>query len=150
MESREALEHALSEFPGALLLVSHDRALLDAVGTRTIALEQGRLHSYMGGWPEYLRVREARARAASAKPTATRKRARSQPQRKRPATGERDQASLEREIEQAESKLRVLEDELADPTAWSTPEKTAEHAARHEQAKQALEELYRRWEETAV
>jgi ATP-binding cassette subfamily F protein 3 len=58
LESREALEQALREFAGALLLVSHDRALLDAVGTRTIAFEDGALRSYMGGWPEYVRERE--------------------------------------------------------------------------------------------
>jgi ATP-binding cassette subfamily F protein 3 len=58
LDSREALEDALRSFAGALLLVSHDRALLDAVGTRTIAIEDGRLRSYAGGWPEY--VREAR------------------------------------------------------------------------------------------
>src|SRR5208283_733150 len=41
IESREALEDALRSFPGAILLVSHDRALLDAVGSRTIAVEDG-------------------------------------------------------------------------------------------------------------
>ena len=56
LESREALEHALGEFQGSLLLVSHDRALLDAVGTRTVALEDRDLHSYVGGWPEYVRA----------------------------------------------------------------------------------------------
>src|SRR5205823_5855503 len=61
LESREALEQALKEFKGALLLVSHDRALLDAVGTRTIAFEDQTLHSYLGGWPEYVRVRAERA-----------------------------------------------------------------------------------------
>jgi ATP-binding cassette, subfamily F, member 3 len=62
IESREALEDALRAFTGAVLLVSHDRALLDAVGTRTVAVEQGSLHSYEGGWPEYVRIRdEARA-----------------------------------------------------------------------------------------
>jgi ATP-binding cassette, subfamily F, member 3 len=60
IESREALEDALRAFKGAVLLVSHDRALLDAVGTRTIAVEEGSLHSYSGGWPEYVRVREER------------------------------------------------------------------------------------------
>ncbi len=60
IESREALEDALRAFKGAVLLVSHDRALLDAVGTRTIAVEDGSLHSYSGGWPEYVRVREDR------------------------------------------------------------------------------------------
>jgi ATP-binding cassette subfamily F protein 3 len=60
IESREALEDALRAFDGAVLLVSHDRALLDAVGTRTIAVEDGSLRSYVGGWPEYVRVREER------------------------------------------------------------------------------------------
>ncbi|MBA3808106.1 MAG: ABC-F family ATP-binding cassette domain-containing protein [Solirubrobacterales bacterium] len=60
IESREALEDALRAFPGAILLVSHDRALLDAVGTRTVAVEERSLHSYAGGWPEYVRVRDER------------------------------------------------------------------------------------------
>jgi ATP-binding cassette subfamily F protein 3 len=63
LESREALEDALLAFPGALLLVSHDRALLDAVGTRTVAVEDYTLHSYVGGYPEYVRVREERKAA---------------------------------------------------------------------------------------
>jgi ATP-binding cassette, subfamily F, member 3 len=66
LESREALEDALRSFQGAILLVSHDRALLDAVGTRTIAVEDGSLCSYLGGWPEYVRVREERAAGALA------------------------------------------------------------------------------------
>ena len=58
IESREALEDALLSFEGALLLVSHDRALLEAVGTRTVAVMDGSLRSYEGGWQEYVRVRE--------------------------------------------------------------------------------------------
>ena len=60
LESRESLEYALGEFQGSLLLVSHDRALLDAVGSRTVAFEDRTLHSYVGGWPEYVRAREER------------------------------------------------------------------------------------------
>ncbi len=67
LESREALEDALRSFSGAILLVSHDRALLDAVGTRTIAVEDGSLRTYLGGWAEYVRVREERRAAASGK-----------------------------------------------------------------------------------
>ncbi len=65
IESREALEDALRSFSGAILLVSHDRALLDAVGTRTVAVEERSLHSYVGGWPEYVRVRDERRAAPS-------------------------------------------------------------------------------------
>ena len=67
LESREALEDALQGFEGALLLVSHDRALLDAVGTRTVAIEDGSLRSFLGGWPEYVRVREERLAAEASK-----------------------------------------------------------------------------------
>ena len=72
LESRESLEYALGEFQGSLLLVSHDRALLDAVGSRTVAFEDRTLHSYVGGWPEYVRAREERKarppEVATAKP----------------------------------------------------------------------------------
>ena len=68
IDAREALEDALSGFDGNVLLVSHDRALLDAVGTRTIAMEDGRLRSYQGGWAEYSRVREERREEERARP----------------------------------------------------------------------------------
>ena len=66
VESREALEEALEGFAGSVLLVSHDRALLDAVGSRTVAVEDGTLHSYDGGWADYLRMREERRALAAA------------------------------------------------------------------------------------
>ena len=58
LESREALEAALEAFPGAILLVSHDRALLDAVAERTVAIEERALRSYDGGWADLVRARE--------------------------------------------------------------------------------------------
>src|SRR4051812_18753640 len=63
LESREALEDALQSFPGSLLLVSHDRALLDAVGTRTVAVADHTLRSFVGGWQEYWEWREERKAA---------------------------------------------------------------------------------------
>jgi ATP-binding cassette subfamily F protein 3 len=168
LESREALEAALSSFPGSLLLVSHDRALLDAVGSRTIELHGGELHSYVGGWPEYLRVRAERA----AKPPAPKKRTDSsnggagKPKAAKPAKAakgskpatasaprSRGSASsakrLEQQIESAETALAAVEDELADPSAWATPEATASSTARHEEAKQRVAELYERYETVA-
>ena len=52
LESREALEAALEAFPGTVLIVSHDRALLDAVPDRIVAIEDGTLRSYDGGWAD--------------------------------------------------------------------------------------------------
>ena len=59
------------------------------------------------------------------------------------------QDRLEQEIEQAEAALQALEDELADPAAWVGPDVSARSAARHEEAKRMVEELYRQLEEVA-
>jgi ATP-binding cassette subfamily F protein 3 len=167
IDAREALEDALSGFDGTVLLVSHDRALLDAVGTRTFALEDGALRSYLGGWAEYSRVREERreaeasakrpgARAAAAKPKGAKlKPARSKANgRAKPAgpskNAIRRAAELEREVEEAEAELRALEDELADPSAWSSPTGSERAAERHAAAKKAVEEAYARWEEASA
>ena len=162
IESREALESALASFPGSLLLVSHDRALLDAVGTRTIALEDQGLHSYVGGWPEYLRVRAERAKdplpapkAATATPgrgsagSASGNGAGKKRNPPKPESGGKAQQRLEAEIEAAEAALAAVEDELSDPSAWATPEASASSTARHEDAKRAVADLYDRYESIA-
>jgi ATP-binding cassette subfamily F protein 3 len=146
LESREALEQALGEFEGAILLVSHDRALLDAVGSRTVALEDEGLRSYVGGWPEYVRVREERAAKPAVERPAKPKRAARRPRApKAPQADER----LEEQIEAAEAALQAIEDELADPSAWAGAEASARSAARHEQARRAVEELYERLEQVS-
>jgi ATP-binding cassette subfamily F protein 3 len=160
VESREALEDALSAFAGSVLLVSHDRALLDAVGTRTVAVEDGTLRSYEGGWADYARVREER-RLAQEAAVAAGKRAnatgngaapKAAKPRQRPArskNAEREARKLEAEIEAAEAALQALEDELADPGAWGNPERAAASSERHEAAKRAVEQLYARYERVA-
>src|SRR5438874_314864 len=73
LESRESLEAALEAFPGTVLLVSHDRALLDAIADRTLAIEDGELHAYDGGWAEMLRRREERAARRVPEPVVVKK-----------------------------------------------------------------------------
>jgi ATP-binding cassette, subfamily F, member 3 len=170
LESREALEDALLAFEGAVLLVSHDRALLDAVGVRTIALEGGRLQSYVGGWAEYRRVREERrARGedpnggpapqdVAAPPKGTERtpdgRAKKAGRPPKPAgpskNALREEERLQRAVEAAEAALAALEAELADPAAWATPYETAKSEARHTAAKRAVEDAYAAWEAHAA
>ncbi len=164
LESREALEAALQSFAGAVLLISHDRALLDAVGTRTVAVEDGTLHSYVGGWAEYLRVREERAeaeRTAKAQASRRRKDERREPEPAAassrrggnggaPSKNQRARAArLEADIEAAEAALRELESELSDPSAWNDPRTAAKSTRRHEEARKRLEQLYAQWEAVA-
>ena len=165
IESREALEDALRAFPGAILLVSHDRALLDAVGTRTVAVEDRALRSYEGGWPEYVRVRDER-RAGTPAGTALNAgvdssngyveaprsaQAPRRPKEKSKSKGPSknrltDQQKAERAVEDAEAAMRALEDELADPAVWATQYESAKSEARHTAARRAVEEAYTRLE----
>ncbi|HEV2769183.1 MAG TPA: ABC-F family ATP-binding cassette domain-containing protein [Solirubrobacteraceae bacterium] len=165
LESREALEEALLGFEGSLVLVSHDRALLSAVGTRTVAVEDGTLRSYNGGWEDYLRDREERRAAeepavgagakASVNGVATSKAAvrnggarGGAPSSSPPPSKNRRRETerLEGRIEEAEAVLSRLEDELAEPGAWASPERSAQSTRRHEDAKRAVAELYARYE----
>jgi ATP-binding cassette subfamily F protein 3 len=159
LDAREALEDALLAFEGAVLLVSHDRALLDAVGTRTVAFEEGGLRSYEGGWAEYARVREERREAAataSAEAKAERRRARApkangRAARSAPSKNElRRIAELERDVERAEAALKALEDELADPAQWSSPSRSERNTRRHAAARRAVEEAYAAWEQAGT
>ncbi len=52
--SAEVLERALDEFEGAILVISHDRYLLDRVVDRVLVVEQGSLTGYTGGYSDYL------------------------------------------------------------------------------------------------
>ena len=156
LDAREALEDALSAFEGAVLLVSHDRALLDAVGTRTIALEDGRLRSYEGGWAEYSRVREERrlaeteARERARGERARRRRPQRDGGREKPAGPSKNQlrriADLERDVERAEKELAAIEDELAEPSQWLSPTSRERSTERHAEAKRAVEQAYAAWE----
>jgi ATP-binding cassette subfamily F protein 3 len=145
IESREALEDALTEFEGTVLLVSHDRALLEAVGSRTLVCEGGKLQSHPSGWAEYQRRRdEEAAEATAAKPRSSggKRYSATKPAQK----AARKAAKLEERIERAEAELRELEDELADPAAWSSPGRVERATKRHAEAKAAVEELYAEWE----
>ena len=151
LDAREALEDALLAFDGALILVSHDRALLDAVGSRTVAFEDGALRSYEGGWAEYARVRDERREAAippkpkRREPAKPAREARSGPSK----NAVRRAGELEREVERAEASLAAIEDELADPAMWSSPTRRERATKRHADAKRALEEAYAAWEQAS-
>jgi ATP-binding cassette, subfamily F, member 3 len=152
VESREALEDALSTFEGAVILVSHDRALLEAIGTRTLALEEGALRSHPHGWAEYQRKRdEAQAAAAAAAHAEKASRPKSRQYGRRESQRAARKASrLAEKIEQAEAELQAVEDELADPAAWSSPGRAERANERHAEAKRAVAELYEEWEAAEV
>jgi ATP-binding cassette, subfamily F, member 3 len=140
LESREALEAALEAFPGTVLIVSHDRALLDAVPDRIVALEGRSLRSYDGGWADLERERSAAAvPVAEPKPPKASKVARpSSPRAERRSPTELEQ--VEAQIAAIEARVSELEGKLADD--WTNMDVLAAHRASRDE----LQELLRRWE----
>ena len=133
LESRESLEAALEAFPGTVLLVSHDRALLDAVADRLLAVEERGIASYPGGWADYVRAQEAQEAPPAPKPP--------KPPPKRPTkTKPSALDQVEAEVEKAEARLAEVEQKLA--ADWSD----VELVAAHKRARDELDALLRRWE----
>jgi len=137
LASREALEAALEAFPGTLLLVSHDRALLDAVAQRTAALEDGTINLYDGGWADYAEARTERAREEEPPPKP--KKVSSKPSRAIQAVAN-PLGELEAEIEEKERAIAELEASLAED--WTD----ADRVAAHRRARDELHALLERWE----
>jgi ATP-binding cassette, subfamily F, member 3 len=137
LASREALEAALEAFPGTVLLVSHDRALLDAVAERTLAIEDGTIRAYDGGWADLVRSRAERQEEAKEERPAKAPR-RTKPAQPKPKAD--PLAGIEREIEAAERRIGELEERLA--ADWSD----VDTIAAHRRAREELQALLARWE----
>jgi ATP-binding cassette subfamily F protein 3 len=139
LESREALETALDAFPGTVLLVSHDRALLDAIAHRLLAIEDGGVGSFEGGWAEYARRREQQTPPTPTPAPPPAGKEQPKPRRERPPRPN-ELEQLEGRISQQEEAVAELEKRLADD--WSD----VETLAAHRRARDELQNLISRWE----
>jgi ATP-binding cassette subfamily F protein 3 len=120
-----------------VLLVSHDRALLDAVADRLLAVEDRAIASYPGGWADYVHAQAADAVAVAPAPAPKVKREKP----KRPAKPKASALELvEGEVERAEARVAELEQKLAED--WGDMELLGAHKA----AREDLEALLKRWE----
>jgi ABC transport system ATP-binding/permease protein len=110
IETLELLEELVGDFPGTVLLVSHDRVLLDRVVTSTLAFEgDGRVTEYVGGYEDYLRQRTVRGpRSEIRRPTDTEKTERAERNRERPR---RLSYKEQRELDALPERIAALEDE---------------------------------------
>jgi ATP-binding cassette subfamily F protein uup len=156
-ETLELLEELLNDFDGTLLLVSHDRDLLDNVVTSSLVLEgQGAVHEYVGGYSDWLRQRAVPPATAAPAPINNGDRSVAQKRSERgPAKGPRklsykDQRALEalpQQIESLESEVEALHARLADPELYRGPasDLTATQA-RLAEVESELADCYERWE----
>ncbi len=151
LETLELLEELLLEYEGTLLLVSHDRELLNNVVTSTLALEaDGRVGEYAGGYDDWVRQRPAPRADAPAAPAASKAAPRpSVPERPRRLTfKERQELDvLPGQIEALEAEQGRLYREMADPAIYQQRgDQVTQMAARLAAIEAELAVAYARWE----
>jgi ATP-binding cassette subfamily F protein 3 len=148
--SQEALEEALLHFQGTILMVSHDRYLVDKLATQVWDLRDGYLRVHKGGYQSYLAAREQeRERAREAKERSEAEAKRATAPAKALAQGE-DLGQAEALIEEAERSLHQLGEELVAATAAQQWERVRLLKREHEEAQSRLEALLQRWEALAA
>jgi ATP-binding cassette subfamily F protein 3 len=162
VESIEALEDAIAEYDGTVLLVSHDRTLLRALTTRVWILHDRRISDFPGTFGEWETVSRERAHAAAvaaAEEEAIRKvkeRKQSRRELPEPDRRERDRRRAERSVAEAEAEVTAWEERvelvraaLEDPHLYLTQDgarRASELGRDLEAARVGLEEAFARWE----
>jgi ATP-binding cassette, subfamily F, member 3 len=158
LASKEVLEEALEQYPGAVVVVTHDRSLMVRVATRVIEIRDGRVIPYPGGYADYEAARLDRLEPAGsaerepeAKPPEPASKARaSSPSRDRNTTSresarrDRELRQVEGEIQRRESRLKELETSLADPDVYRDGARAKDLLAEYERLRSENESLWQR------
>ena len=141
----EVLEESLLDFPGALVMVSHDRYLLDRVSTMLLGLDGRGAATPFADVDQWL-ARRPNERKTPRKPSVGRRR--EKPKRAGLSYLEkREYEAMEETILEAETELEAAAERLEDPRVASDAEAAHEAFVTHEAAKERVAELYRRWAE---
>lgn len=166
MRSKAVLAHAIRNFTGTVVVVSHDRAFLDPLVSKVLEVKDGGIRVFHGNVSDYLAATDAERQAArerfsgksaekakAASPTSN------DPKERRRANAERSKqlAPLRKELAAVETKIAELEDEQAEweekMTAadfFSRGETTKTELARYENVKSEIAAAYARWEEISL
>jgi ATP-binding cassette subfamily F protein uup len=151
IETLERLEEFLVDWPGTLLLVSHDRRFIDNVVTSTLAFEgDGRVAEYVGGYEEWLRQRPAASDAAAPgrAPAAPAAPERQETRRKLSYNEQREFDGLPSAIQALEDEQRELQGRIASAGFYKEPAQVITQVlARVDEVHEALMAAMARWDE---
>ena len=144
--SQEAVEEALEEFQGTLLIVSHDRYFLDKLAQRVVEIRDRKLVSHPGGFSEFWRA--TRPTDGGVVGRVSRRRRRSASDRVRRAHNRQEQVDLERRIQEAEARKLSLEDEMTQAFANRQMRQGRRAQRQLERLTAELQDMYDRWVES--
>lgn len=149
METLDFLEEYLLDYPGTLLLVSHDRAFLDNVVTSTLAFEkEGEWQCYVGGYQDYCRQRKNETDKKPKELPHNQEENSASIIKKRSYKEQRELDQLPQKIEQLEALIQKLQQQLCSPDFFQQdPAVIKEKQQDLKKQETTLEACYRRWEE---
>lgn len=149
--SLDVLEESLLEFPGALVLVTHDRYLLDRVCDRLLGFDGEGGVAYYAEYSQWLAEMSAKGRGAAEKAAAEKKiKTDTGPQKKKGKLSymhQREYDRMEDAILEAEMRVEELQQRMELPEVASNPTEAAECWQKLEKAQHEVERLYSRWDE---
>ncbi|MEK7795310.1 MAG: ABC-F family ATP-binding cassette domain-containing protein, partial [Candidatus Hydrogenedentota bacterium] len=152
--SREALDEALKNYPGAIVMVSHDRALIDRLVEKLVIVENGRAFVHLGNYSHYRwKFGEDKKSAPASTSEVLRIRETPNGPRETRKAGDRDDRRRKRQLNEIESGIAQLEemiDEIEGRFARTDHKKLAELTEEYEGLKADLAQLYGEWEAMAA
>ena len=151
MDSREVLEQALSDYPGTILAISHDRYFINRFANKVAVLGQDGLTEYAGNYDDYLQKMERGITPEADVPQKTRteldkEKKRTRQERERIKEAQDLAQAKEKEIAGLEQTLFDLEALMALPETFKDPEKAAQAAREYQKAQDRIAALYDEWE----
>lgn len=149
ISSREIVESFLKDFPGTILLVSHDRYLLDIVTERTLELAEGKLTDYLGNFTYYkmkkIQLEKIKREKELKQDTQTKVKEKPKPKINK-AKLRAEIELLEEEIMFKEEQMKLLSKELADPQTYQDEVKSKGKVEEFTKIEEELPLLYAEWE----
>ena len=169
MQSKNILQQALQQFPGTLMIVSHDRDFLDPIVSKTLEVQPQKIKTWLGNISYYLDKKAKEEDADDSQQTTTsrsqngsgqtntlsRKEERRLEAEKRNALSKKIKPlkkrlkDLEKSIEQSETRIAEIEEMMAKPDFYDDSERVKEISMEYEELKSTLADAFGKWEEIA-
>lgn len=162
MQSKDILQHALQQYPGSFVIVSHDRDFLDPIVTKVVEVSKSGLRTFVGNVSDYIAkidaeraVADASAAAGKVNMDSAHDSQKLSSKERRKLVAERNKklgplkkeaAALEDQIAEMEAEHATLETAMADPDFFKQGTTTKASVDRYDELKAKIQAAYERWE----
>jgi len=153
----EELEDALQNYPGTLVIVSHDRYFLSVLANRVMEIDKGKVHFFQGSYQEYLQYKAEKDKAAALQEETKKKERQKENKQHRQVKEKQErikklhkrQEELESHITSDEEEIDILEKKLSDPGSYGDYRQLQELNEKLQEAREKASSHLKEWEEVS-